>query len=43
MKNFNKEWLNELTQEEVKVIEGGSSPNPLNKLMDAISLALVLV
>lgn len=42
MKNLSQDGLNELTQEDVKIIDGGSSPNPLNKLMDAISIVLVL-
>ena len=42
MKNLNQKGVNELTQEEVKKIDGGSSPNPLNKLMDGIFTILVL-
>lgn len=42
MKTLNQARLNELTQEEVKKIDGGSSPNPLNKLMDDIFTILVL-
>jgi len=42
MKNINQEGLNELTQQELIQVDGGSSPNPLNKLIDAISTILVL-